>query len=189
MKKTLLGLILLVLATSMVLAQTSDKWLHIKVDNEGDKTERVRVNIPLDLAEKILPAINKDHLHAGKVRIGQAKFNDIDLRAMLDAIRTAKDNEFVTVDSQHENVRVAKQGGNLIVKVNELRHGQKEQKVDISIPFTVIDALLSSGKKDELDLVAAVRALAAHGDTVLVTVTDGSNNVRIWVDSNAPAAQ
>jgi hypothetical protein len=189
MKKTLLGLVLLFLAVGMTVAQTTDKWLHVKVDNTGDKTERVRVNIPLDLAEKILPAIHKDHLQAGKLRLGEAKINDIDLRAMMDAIRSAKDNEFVTVDSQHANVRVAKQGGNLVVKVNETKQGRKEQKVDISIPFSVIDALFSSGNKGELDLVAAVRALAAHGDTVLVTVTDGSSNVRIWVDSVAPAAQ
>lgn len=186
MKKTILAVGILLLATSMALAATADKWLHIKVDNTGDKTERVRVNIPLDLAEKILPAINKNNLHAGKVRLGEAKINDIDLRTVLDAIRTSKDNEFVTVDSDHEKVRVAKQGGYLVVKVTDEKHKQKEQKVDISIPFSVVEALLS-GDKNELDLVGSIRALAAHGDTVLVTVTDGTSNVRIWVDSQNAA--
>jgi len=46
----------------------------------------------------------------------------------------------------------------------------------------VVDALFSAGK-DELDLVAALRALSAHGDMELVTVKDAENDVRIWIDS------
>ncbi len=55
--------------------------------------------------------------------------------------------------------------------------------MDIKVPLTVVEALLSAGK-DELDVLAAVRALAAHGDTELVTVKDDKNTVRIWVDSH-----
>ena len=46
----------------------------------------------------------------------------------------------------------------------------------------VVDALLSAGK-DELDIVAALRALAATGDTELVSVKDAENTVRVWIDS------
>jgi len=46
----------------------------------------------------------------------------------------------------------------------------------------VVDALFSAGK-DELDIVAALKALSGHGDTELVTVKDSENTVRIWVDS------
>jgi hypothetical protein len=77
-------------------------------------------------------------------------------------------------------VRVAKAGGYLLVKVQEGKG--KSEKVDIKIPFSVVEALLS-GEQDELDVLAAVRALSAHGDTELVTVTDKSETVRIWVDS------
>lgn len=184
MKKLMLGLIVLLVGASLLLAASPDRWLHIKVDNTGDKTERVRINVPLDLAEKILPAINHDSLRHGRIHCNMAKLNDVDLRAVLEALRDAKDNEFITVDSDHENVHVAKQAGNLVIKVKD--ESKKKQKVDISIPFTVVNALLS-GPKDQLDLAAAVRALAAHGDTVLVTVTDGSSNVRIWVDSKSVA--
>lgn len=186
MKRVCLALGIAVLTVSTWMAATPDKWLHIKVDNTGDKTDRVRVNVPLDLIEKILPAINKDHLQAGHIRLGEAKLNDIDLRTVLEAVKTSKDNEFVTVDSDKEKVRVAKQNGYLLIKVTETRQTKKENRVDISIPFSVVDALLSTGK-NELDLVGAVRALAAHGDTVLVTVSDGTSNVRIWVDSQSAA--
>lgn len=180
MKKTLLGLMGFLCGAALALAAPADRWLHIKVDEGGEKGERVRVNVPLELAGKVLPAIQTEKLQKGKVKISEAKFNGVDLRAVLDAVRTAKDNEFVTVESDNEHVRVAKSGGNLLVKVREEKGGKSQ--VDVSIPFTVIDALLSAGK-DELDLVAAVRALGAVGDTVLVTVNEGKSQVRIWVDS------
>jgi hypothetical protein len=50
----------------------------------------------------------------------------------------------------------------------------------------VVAALLSGGK-DELDLVAALQALGDHPDTELVTVEDGENTVRVWLDSKNTA--
>lgn len=197
MKRTVLNLLVLLMMVGVAYSATADRWLHIKVDKTGEKAERVRVNIPLDLAEKILPAINQNNLQAGKIHIGEARMNDIDLRAVLDAIRTAKDNEFVTVDSDHGNVRVAKEGGNLVIRASGMRHAKpgkqdvkqqdvKKQDVNVTVPLAVIDALLSGGNGD-LDLVGAIRALSAHGDAVLVTVTDGTSNVKIWVDSLSTA--
>ena len=54
--------------------------------------------------------------------------------------------------------------------------------VDIQIPFTVVEALLSGGE-DELDILAAIRALRDHGDVELIRVTDGTETVRVWIDS------
>jgi len=45
-----------------------------------------------------------------------------------------------------------------------------------------VDALLSGGK-NEIDLVAGLRALSSQGDTELVSVKDDENTVRVWVDS------
>jgi hypothetical protein len=54
--------------------------------------------------------------------------------------------------------------------------------VEVKVPMKVVDALFSAGK-DELDLVAALHALSAHGDTELVSVKSEDNTVRIWLDS------
>ena len=62
-----------------------DRWLHVRVISSDAKGETVRVNGPLDLAEKVLPAINHDRLHGGKVKIDCAHMNDVDLRAMVEA--------------------------------------------------------------------------------------------------------
>jgi hypothetical protein len=54
--------------------------------------------------------------------------------------------------------------------------------VDIKVPFKVANALLS-GSNDELNVLAAVRALGEYPSLELVTVQDESDNVRIWVDA------
>jgi hypothetical protein len=153
----------------------------VRVIRSDAKRETVRVNVPLELAEKVLPAINHDRLHDGKVRIDCAHGRDVDLRAMVEAIRTAKDGEYVTVQGKDNDVRVAKQDNHLIVHVLDKGQSKKSQ-VEIKVPMRVIDALFSAGK-DELDLVAALHALSAAADTELVSVKDNENTVKVWLDS------
>lgn len=174
--------------------QPADRWLHVSVISKEANGETVRVNVPLELVEKVLPAISKDKLQAGKVKVRECEVNGVDIRAILDAVKNTKDGEFVTVQSRKENVRVAKEAGYLVVKVREMKEPRNtgkldekpaapfEERVDVRVPMSVVEALLS-GAKDELDLVAAIRALSAHGDTILVTVEDRQNTVKVWIDS------
>jgi hypothetical protein len=189
--------------TSSATATTSakaDRWLHVRVISTDGKGETVRVNVPLELAEKVLPVVNHDRLHNGKVKIDCEHVNDVDLKALAEAIRSSKDGEYVTVQGSDNDVRVAKQGGYLLVHVLDHgyrgKHAMKEEhegkaantdskeknEVEIKVPMKVIDALFSAGK-DELDLVAALHALSAAGDTELVSVKDRDNTVRVWLDS------
>jgi len=183
---SLLSVMVVLAGTSAAFAQSGsskDRWLHVRVINSDNKGETVRVNIPLELAENVLPTINKNHLHNGKITIDQAHMNDVDVHALLNAIRTAKDGEYVTVQGTDQDVRVAKEGGRLLVHVKDNK-GSKSNKsnVDIKIPMHVIDALFSAGK-DELDVVAGLHALASLGDTELVSVKSEDSTVRVWMDS------
>jgi hypothetical protein len=182
----LLSVMVVLAGSSVVFAQSGsskDRWLHVRVINSDNKGETVRVNIPLELVENVLPTINKNHLHNGKITIDQAHMNDVDVHALLNAIRTAKDGEYVTVQGPDQDVRVAKEGGRLLVHVKDNK-GSKSNKsnVDIKIPMHVIDALFSAGK-DELDVVAGLHALASLGDTELVSVKSEDSTVRVWMDS------
>jgi hypothetical protein len=168
-------------STQSTTSASKDRWLHVRVISSDAKGETVRVNVPLELAEKVLPAINKDRLHAGRVKIDNAHMDDVDLRALVEAIRTTKDGEFVTVQSNDCDVRVAKQTNHLIIHVLDKQNAKKSE-VEIKVPMKVIDALFSAGK-DELDLVAALHALSSQGDTELVSVKDHENTVRVWLDS------
>ena len=165
-------------------AAKGERWLHVRVVSTEAKGETVRVNVPLELAEKVLPAVNHDRLHDGKVKIDAAHVDDVDLRALMDAIRTAKDGEYVTVQGTENDVRVAKESNHLIIHVVDRGNSNNPKKcqVEVRVPMKVIDALLSAGK-DELDLVAALHALAAQGDTELVSVKDNENTVKVWLDS------
>jgi hypothetical protein len=222
-KQSFFGKVTLIAATAMVLAPIgtwaqaptdkassattttsakADRWLHVRVISTDGKGETVRVNVPLELAERVLPAVNHDRLHNGKVKIDCAQMNDVDLHALVDAIHSSKDGEYVTVQGSDNDVRVAKQGGYLLVHVLDHsyrgKHGIKDKdeaaeksaggknteknEVEVKVPMKVIDALFSAGK-DELDLVAALHALSAAGDTELVSVKDRDNTVRVWLDS------
>lgn len=176
---------------------TKDQWIHVRVESKDRDGDTVRVNVPIELAEKVLPAINKNNLHNGKVHIDSAHMDDVDLRTLLDAIRTSKDGEYVTVQDKDNDVRVAKSSGYMIVHITDKKEdlvsnakgtanskgkGHHESKVEVKVPMKVVDALFSAGK-DELDVVAALRALSSFGDTELVSVMDSENTVRIWIDS------
>lgn len=162
------------------MAAPAEKYLHVKVVDPA-KDENVNINVTLAMAEKILPAINNDDLHDGKVSIHNAAMNGVDLRAVLDAVRTAPDNEFVTIKDRDSDVRVAKANGNFIVRITDKKN--KDQKVDVTVPLKIVDALFSTAKNDELNVAAALRALSDAGDTLLVTVQGSSQKVRVWVDS------
>jgi hypothetical protein len=185
-RRTQIATVFLMLAAGMTalagsaMAATTEKYLHVNVQdptNEGS----VNVNVPLSMAEKILPAINNHDLHDGKVLIHNAEMNGVDVRALLDAVRVAPDNEFVTVKEKDSDVRVAKANGNLVVHVIDKKN--KDQQVDVTVPLKVVDALFSTTKNDELDIAAALRALSDAGDVLLVTVQGSSEKVRVWVDS------
>jgi hypothetical protein len=164
-----------------VSASSHDRWLHVRVTNPNSNEESVRVNVPLELAEKVLPTVNQHRLHSGKVKIDDIDCHGVDLRALAEAVRTSKDGEFVTVQNKESDVRVAKQNGYLLVHVFE-KNRPKHSQVEVKVPMKVVDALFSAGK-DELDIVAALHALASQGDTELVSVKDEENTVRVWLDS------
>lgn len=177
----------LVMITGMaaaVPAMAAERYLHVRVQ-DGDKGQNVNVNVPLSMAEKILPAINHDPLHNGIVTVHQADMQGVDVRQILDAVRTAPDGQFVTINNTKEgqSVRVAKSNGNIVVHVRDER--SKQQDVDITVPMTVINALFSTAKRDELNVAAALQSLAETGNGLLVVVHNADQNVRIWVDSNA----
>jgi len=183
----ILAVALLAGSTFKVQAQSPQRWLHVRVDNPDERGELVRVNVPVALAELLVSSVDHDQLHHGHVNIGHhADLNGVDLRAMLDAVRTAPDGEFVSVKNRDQDIRVSKQDGYLLVHVNDAnrKNDKGRQEVQVRVPLSVVDALVASSKGgDDLDIGAALRALATHGDTDLVSVKDGRQTVHVWLDS------
>ena len=76
---------------------------------------------------------------------------------------------------------MAKERGQLVAHVRD--KGGKE-RVDVTIPWEVAQALISETTDNQLNLSAAIKALQNIGDMTLVTVAGEDESVRIWIDSN-----
>ncbi len=177
LRRLILATLITTLALSGAAAASDGRWIHVRVLEDGGE-ESVRVNLPLSMVANLLPLIDADEFHRGIVHINDPDFRRLDLRGMVEELKNAPDAEFVTVKDRGDSVRVSKAGGFLLVQVDE----DDGQRVRVRVPMQVADALLS-GPSDQLDLVAAVRALGEHGmDGDLVTVEDGDTSVRVWID-------
>jgi hypothetical protein len=175
----LLGLSGLTLAAQNS-AGSAERWLHVSVVNQNPKGERVRVNLPMSIAESVLTSVKHERLDHGIIKIDELKMDQVDIRKLYASLKSAKDGEYVTVESVSCDVRVAKESGFLIVKAHD--KSRKDAQVFVRMPLEVVDALFS-GKPDELNIVAALRVLAGRGDTELVSVKDSENTVHVWVDA------
>ena len=166
---------------SLSSAAAAEKWLHVRVEENGPRGERVSVNVPLELVERMLPLISIDELQHGTLDLDD-DLEGIDLRELAAALRDAPDADFVTVQREDENVRVSKEGEFLVVRVQaQGRHS--DEKVRVRIPLAVVDALFG-GEPHELDLVAALEALGEYSDGALVDVESDDGSVRVWIDSS-----
>ncbi len=185
----LLALVLLALPLAAFAASPSDagtRWLHVRVVDRSDDGESVRVNLPLDLIASILPEIDiEPHIKDGRVTLAPEQGVQLgDLRAVWAQLRQAADGEYVRVEAGDGNVVVRKAGTLLEIDVQDGPEGA--EKVRVRAPLAVLDALFSA-PEGEIDLAAAITALAEAGIEDLVQVEDGESSVRIWIDDRPEA--
>jgi len=178
MKARRLTLAVLVLGALTVAANAQYKqWLHVRVDSPKKGGETINVNVPLALAEAVLPLIKEKEVSGGKIRFDHKDITTQDLRKMWQAVKEQGNAEYVTVDTADTHLRVAMEGDYLIVRTDETSKSQ----VQVTLPAKVVDALLS-GPDDTLDLLAAVRALQESGTKEIVSIKDEETNVKVWID-------
>lgn len=162
-------------------AETEQLWIHIHV--KDGKDGNVSINLPVSMVEKMAGSITAKSDGESRLRFNEEDITVAELREMWNDLRRQPDATFITVEDTRSKVRVAKRGGYLIVRSREDQGGRTED-VEMKIPATVVDALLS-GPGEQLDVAAAMRALARHGEGELVTVSGTGETVRIWVDESS----
>lgn len=167
-------------------AATAQRWIHVHVDEENGAGARVTLNLPIGLVEAALPMVNSENFRGGKgarIRVNGEDFDCRHLRSLWAALREAQDAPYAIVEEHDQTVRVEKSGGFMLIGVTpKTKHGDR---VSMRVPLPVVDALLS-GSDDEIDLGAALRALADSGASgELVAVDDDKTTVRIWIDDRA----
>lgn len=177
-RKTLLGPALLAAALLAGPAAAADLWLHVEV-NGGRNGEEVKINLPLSMVDKIAPMISGEAHGSGRVRLDDHDYSVAELRRIWRELENGPDATYVTVKERDSKVRIAKQGQYLVMEANDRAEGED---VQARVPLTVMRALLS-GTGDELNIGAALEALAAEGAGELITVTGDEETVRIWVDA------
>lgn len=164
-------------------AAKDDRWIHVRVDDAEGGRGRVDIQVPVGLISSILPALNAKH---GKhsIRIDGENVDLSELRGYWDAVRTAKDGEYVTVRDADSTVKVSKSGGELRLIVDE--KGSRG-RVRMRIPVQLVDAALSGRDTIDLDALGAALSKAPMGE--LLTVDDEDSHVRIWIDAQAAPAR
>ena len=178
--KSILGAALAAAALVASPAAAADLWFHVQVDG-GKHGEQATVNLPLSMVDKIAPMIPAEARASGRVRIDDRDYSVAELRRIWRELEDGPDATYVTVNEPDSKVRIAKRGEFLIMEANDRSEGEE---VQARIPLTVMRALLS-GPGDELDIGAALEALARRGAGELITVTGEEETVRIWIDTVA----
>ena len=159
-------------------AQTSS-WLHVQVNDGGEKASTVNVNLPLSVAKAALGMVPRQFTDKAVEKLNEHDVSIADIRKLWAEIRNAGNAEFVTVQKADETVRVAREDDWVRVRVEKT--GEKSESVKVDIPIGVVDALLS-GDGESFNLLAAINELEGNtGD--IVNVEDGDETVRVWIGS------
>ena len=181
MKKVLvaLGLAALVALPAVAYADNGTPWIHVRVE-EAEKQTSVKVNLPLSVVEVALEAAPEIIESHGDLHLGDHEKMKIETaRKIWAELAAVGDTEIVTVESEEENVRVFRKGDLVHVLVDN--KGEKETQVQVEVPVSLVDALLSSTEGDEINLKAAIAELKKKRGNI-VTVTEPDTTVRIWID-------
>ncbi|MEA2604751.1 MAG: hypothetical protein QOF89_5743 [Acidobacteriota bacterium] len=176
---TLLAAGLMVTATAQK-AAAADLWLHIDVDGKG---EQANINLPLSMVRSMAGLMLREEGHGARnLRVRDKDVSISELRQAWRELEDSPDANYVTVRDKDSDVRIGKKGDYLHLRAVD--RGQKGENVEAKIPLEVVAALLS-GQGDELNLGAALEALARRGEGELLTVNGDDETVRIWVDSRS----
>ncbi len=170
--------LLLALTLTFSGSALADHWIHVEVKNPS-ADEHVTVNLPLSLmqaAAHLIPQEVDEDVH---IAIDDLDMSWSELLAFWQEVKNAPEATFVTVQSKDETVNVRKEGDYVFVRTTESTAAGT--KVDVKFPLAVIDALLS-GPEGTLNFQGALQALADFGPGNLVTVQDGDETVRVWID-------
>lgn len=166
-----------ILIAGFALATEETRWVNVNVTEHGEGTN-VEVHLPLNLVLSVLKSVDVDNFHRGHIDL-DIDDADVDWAEIFAAVKDAPDGQFVTVNSPDANVSVRKQGGTLLIDVNEIEgdHGN----VKVTVPVEFMDAL-SINESSQIDVAALLESFDRLPNGDLVTVESDEANVRVWIE-------
>lgn len=157
-------------------------WLHIEVIEDDGDGANVKVNLPLSLAQIALEMASKMEgevmIDGGHLQIENCDISVRDMRRLWAELKDAGDADFVTVEEDDERVEIFRRGDSVFINVDST---DGREKVRMELPVSLVDALLS-GDEESLNIAAAITELQAARPGDIITVQDGRDYVRIWID-------
>ena len=183
MKKIIGSLVFAAVASVAAAAPPDERWIHVRVDDSGGEKGRVDIQVPLGMVRSLLPVIKGAHAR-GSIRVDAPSLELAQFREYWTAVKAARDGEYVTVRDDDSDVRIAKRGGQLLLRVDD-KAGKS--RVRMRVPLPLVDAVFAGG--ESLDLAALGAALANAPEGELLAAWDGNSHVRIWIDEAAAPAR
>jgi hypothetical protein len=173
-----LSLALPLLAPGPARAASSDDviWMHVEVNRPGTDRAQVKVNLPLSLIEVVVDSIDKKEF----LSEFESDHPSIDIAKMWRDVRKMETDEFITVETEKEHVRVWKDRD--FFRINIKEGDEDEPVVQVKMPLDVMDYLFESKGRnwDFQDLVARLRP---HLPVTLVEVNKDNDHVKVWLET------
>ncbi len=166
-----------VLIAGFALANEETRWVNVHVNDNTDGTN-VEVHLPLNLVLSVLKSVDVDNFHRGHVDLDIDDV-DVDWVEILAAVKDAPDGQFVTVDSPDAKVSVSKQGGTLLIDVDEA--DGENSKVKVTLPLQFMDAIFIN-EESQIDVAGLLESFDHFPNGDIVTVESNEANVRVWIE-------
>ena len=159
--------------------QEPEPWVHVDVTSDGGTN--MNLDLPLAAVTAMLALAPETIVQNGEFQFGSSYQVPVAaIREMWRELRDVGDVEFVTIQYEGQDVRIARAGEVILVNVSDSDGDNDSVRVEIPVP--VVDALLS-GDGDTLNIGAAIEELSMlRGE--LVRVIESDNNIRIWIDES-----
>ena len=159
--------------------QEPEPWVHVDVTSDGGTN--MNLDLPLAAVTAMLALAPETIVQNGEFQFGSSYQVPVAaIREMWRELRDVGDVEFVTIQYEGQDVRIARAGEIILVNVSD--SDGDDESVRVEIPVPVVDALLS-GDGDTLNIGAAIEELSMlRGE--LVRVIEADNNIRIWIDES-----
>ena len=159
--------------------QEPEPWVHVDVTSDGGTD--MNLDLPLAAVTAMLALAPETIVQNGEFQFGSSYQVPVAaIREMWLELRDVGDVEFVTIQYEGQDVRIARAGEIILVNVSD--SDGDDESVRVEIPVPVVDALLS-GDGDTLNIGAAIEELSLlRGE--LVRVIESDNNIRIWIDES-----
>jgi len=174
-----LAMPLMVLAASPARASASHDdlvWLRLEAQGLDHDDARVMIKVPLSLIEVVIDSVDKK----GFLNEIEREHPSLDIAKMWRKIRKLDLEEFMTIETEKESVRVWKDLDFFRVNITEMDHD--EAKVKLQIPLELMDYVFEANDSGRFDFHEMLDQIRHHLPLTLVQVDERDKSVRVWLE-------